>query len=309
MRNFYYFSKNKLKFVEIENFGRKFVFITLCSAILISGLIFGGFYFYTEFVNPNSETAQLLSENRLLAKKLEGLLANYQNVEMKLDSLSDLNNDLRLVNNLLPVTDEEREVGIGGALSLDIDVRNSSELASLVNRLDSAIAKVTTKINFEVNNYNEINEKLEYNKKLYDALPAIKPAEGRFGDRYGMRMHPVLKIRRMHHGIDLLVNTGTDVHASGAGKVVSVRRTSGLGLMIEIDHGYGYTTRYGHLKEALTKVGTQVKRGDLIALSGSSGKLSTGAHLHYEVRHNGISLNPRNFIFDDVKLFEIAKNE
>ncbi|GBD91038.1 murein DD-endopeptidase MepM [bacterium BMS3Abin04] len=133
--------------------------------------------------------------------------------------------------------------------------------------------------------------------------------KGRFGDRFGMRMHPILHIRRMHNGLDIIANIGTKVYAPGAGKVSFVGRKNGYGKVVEIDHGFGYVTLYAHLSKQFVKRGQRVKRGDLIALSGNSGRLTTGPHLHYEVRHDGIPLNPRNFMYDDIKLFDIVSNQ
>jgi murein DD-endopeptidase MepM/ murein hydrolase activator NlpD len=122
-----------------------------------------------------------------------------------------------------------------------------------------------------------------------------------------MRRHPILKIKRMHNGLDFIAYYNTPVYAPGGGIVEYVGRRGGFGKMVVINHGFGYKTRYAHLNKYKVKKGQKVKRGDLIALSGNSG-LSTGPHLHYEIRHNGIALNPRNFIFDDIKIFEFAQN-
>ena len=108
----------------------------------------------------------------------------------------------------------------------------------------------------------------------------------------------------MHHGLDFLSNIGDSVHAPGDGVVTFVGNRGGYGKVVRINHGFGYETLYAHLSKFKVKKGQKINRGDLIALSGSSGSLSTGPHLHYEVRHKGISLNPRNFIFEDVRLFD-----
>jgi murein DD-endopeptidase MepM/ murein hydrolase activator NlpD len=121
-----------------------------------------------------------------------------------------------------------------------------------------------------------------------------------------MRMHPILKIRRMHTGTDFVANVGTPVYAPGGGVVSFAGRRGGYGITLEIDHGFGYKTIFAHLSKILVKKGQKITRGDLIAESGNSGKLSTGPHLHYEVRHNGIALNPKNFMYDDVDLFEVV---
>ncbi len=86
-----------------------------------------------------------------------------------------------------------------------------------------------------------------------------------------------------------------------------VGRKGGYGKVVKIDHGFGYATLYAHLSKIEVKKGQKIERGELIAKTGNTGSLSTGPHLHYEVMHNGIRLNPRNFIFDDVKLFDIRQ--
>jgi len=119
-----------------------------------------------------------------------------------------------------------------------------------------------------------------------------------------MRMHPILKIRRMHEGLDIVTNLGTPVHSTGDGRVEFVGRKGGYGLCVEINHGFGYRTIYGHLSKAEVKKGQKVKRGTEIAKSGTSG-LSTGPHLHYEVEHNGVKQNPEGFFFDDLNYFAV----
>lgn len=304
MKNFYYFSKTKLKFIEIRNFHRKFILIALGSSLLISGLIFGAYYLYSQVFNPDSETVNLQIENKALAERLDFILENYKRFEEQIDSLSSYNNDLRLMANLRPISTFDRKFGVGGSIKLDVPV-SSRGLGKIVNSLDSTIARVSAKLSYEKNNYREISKKLEYNKRLWESIPAIKPTKvGRFGDGFGTRMHPILKVRRMHQGVDIIVDSGTKVFSTGSGKVISVKHESGLGLTVEIDHGFGYISRYGHLLKANVSAGQKVSRGIFIALSGNSGRLTTGPHLHYEVIHNGISLDPENFIFDELNLFD-----
>jgi murein DD-endopeptidase MepM/ murein hydrolase activator NlpD len=108
----------------------------------------------------------------------------------------------------------------------------------------------------------------------------------------------------MHTGIDIVVNTGNKVYAAGKGKVLRASYNGGYGKTVEIDHGFGYTTLYAHLSKIDVKKGQIVKRGEPIGLSGETGRLATGPHLHYEVKHNGVHLNPKNFIFSDIKVFD-----
>ncbi len=309
MKQFYFFSKNKLKFVEIRNFYRKFIFLILFFSSVISFLIFGTFFVINQIINPNAEVTKLQMENRVLQNKLKSALRKYDDLDTRLDKITKENNALRLAVNLAPIDVNNRVKGMGGAVFDDIPISNSKDVKKILTKLNSKIAEVAAEVNFEKNNYETIKNKLEYNKRLYRAIPAIKPADGPYGDKFGMRWHPILKIRRMHNGIDILVNTGSPVYSTGDGIVSFVGRRGGYGKVVEIDHGFGYMTLYAHLSKYLVRKGQKVKRGDEIALSGNTGRLSTGPHLHYEVRHNGIPLNPRNFIFDDVNLFDIVKKK
>lgn len=305
MKNFYYFSKNKLKFVEIHNFYKKFVFLLLFFSSVISFFIFGTYFIIKEYVNPDAEVKTLQAENSELVEKLKNFSAKFEEFEVKMKDLTEVNNDLRLATNLDPITEEDKNFGTGGSVFEDLSLTSSEDVNAYVSHINSQIDNISLALNFEKNNFNEIKTKLELNDKLYDALPAIKPASGRYGDKFGMRYHPILKIRRMHYGIDVLANTGTPVYAPGKGVIEFAGRKGGHGNTLVIDHGFGYKTLYSHLSKFKVKRGQKVNRGDLIALTGSSGRLATGPHLHYEVKHNGIALDPRNFIFDDVKIFEI----
>ncbi len=112
---------------------------------------------------------------------------------------------------------------------------------------------------------------------------------------FGLRMHPLLRRLKMHNGIDYAVYEGTPVYATANGRVSDLKYDRISGLYVKINHGYGYTTLYMHLEKALVKKGDEVKKGQLIALSGNTGR-SIGPHLHYEVRVNGLPVNPVAFI-------------
>ena len=304
MKNFYYFSKNKLKFVEIRNFRQKFIFLVLFFSLLISFFVFGGYFIIKEIINPDAALTSLKDENKELQGKLKSLVEQYKNLNSQLDKLETKSNDLRLATNLEPL-DSDDQVGVGGKVFEELNSYNSKDINKLLTSLNSIVDNITAKVEIEKNNYTEIEKTLKDNEKLYDALPAVKPCEGPFGDSFGLRFHPILKIRRMHNGQDIIADIGTKVYAPGAGKVDFIGRRGGSGLTLEIDHGFGYRTIYMHLSNVKVKYGQTVKRGDLIALTGNSGKLSTGPHLHYEVRHDGIALDPRNFMYDDVNIFDI----
>ncbi len=135
----------------------------------------------------------------------------------------------------------------------------------------------------------------EHKEEYSFVIPALFPIDRtklrRMSSPYGYRVHPVLKYRTMHDGVDLAAPTGTDVYATGNGTVVKAQREAAYGNLIEINHGFGYRTCYAHLSKIFVKEGDSVKRGQVIGHVGSTGR-STGPHLHYEVRYRGTPVNP-----------------
>lgn len=307
MKKFYYFSKSKLKFVEIRNFYKKFVFLVLFFSVLFTFFVFGSFLVFDEFINPDAEVRNLKKTNAELTEKFNSLYEHYKKIDQRINNISEKSHDLRLAANLEPISKDNGLYGTGGSAFSPLKSPNPSQLKNFIDDLDSYINTVTLKVKLEKNNYEEIEKTFKENDRMYSSIPAIRPCSGTIADDFGMRMHPILKIRRMHNGLDIITDMRTKVYAPGNGKVEFAGWRGGFGLTLEIDHGFGYRTIYAHLDELKIKQGQTVNRGDFIALSGSSGSLSTGPHLHYEVRHNGIPLNPRNFIYDDVELFEIVK--
>ncbi|NLW48128.1 MAG: peptidoglycan DD-metalloendopeptidase family protein [Firmicutes bacterium] len=123
----------------------------------------------------------------------------------------------------------------------------------------------------------------------------VWPVSGDITSYFGNRMHPVLKKRKFHSGIDIAAGSGTSIAASDYGVVIFSGRNGGYGLMITLDHGAGISTIYAHCSQLLAKKGETVSKGQTIAKVGSTG-LSTGPHLHFEVRKDGVPVNPLNYI-------------
>ena len=145
-------------------------------------------------------------------------------------------------------------------------------------------------------------DKLDHVKALALRFPFANPAPNRkITSLFGNRIDPFFSKLAMHAGIDFRQKTGSEVKATGAGVVIHAGTAGGYGIMVEIDHGNGITTRYGHLSKVLVKEGDMIDAGDLIALSGSTGR-STGPHLHYEVRRNGRAVDPMRFLNAGLKL-------
>jgi murein DD-endopeptidase MepM/ murein hydrolase activator NlpD len=301
MKKFYYFSEKTLNFLEIRHFKVKLIAFFIASVIVFSSILLGTFYLISNLSSNSEKLEALNKENELLKNKLTAISKNYSNLESELKDITNLSNDLRLAANLEPISSDERKLGIGGSKSIDnLFSGTSPDLEDALKNVDN----VTRKFEFEKVEFDEISSKLKQNKILYQCIPAILPADGQYSsDSFGMRMHPILGVVKMHEGIDIIANVGSPVKATGNGRIVFVGIKQGFGLAVEIDHGFGYRTVYGHLSSSKVKEGQLVKRGDIIAKTGNSG-LSTGPHLHYEVLHNGQNLNPADFFFDEYNYFE-----
>lgn len=306
IKKFYYYSPEKLKLVPLKNFIPKS--IAIISAIILFTFLVSAILTKTLIKNPEREVTS--NQNEILEKQFENEIQFLRNKYLKLtetvNKLRLRNNDLRLAVNLEPIEINKNIYGIGGAeFSVASQKKNFkqndklSEIYQYANELD-----VNLKI--EKSNFEEINDQFKSNLDLFNKLPAIRPVKSSIGDKFGMRIHPILKNKRMHHGLDFLSNIGDSVYSPGDGIVTFIGNKGGYGKVVRINHGFGYETLYAHLSKFKVKKGQKINRGELIALSGNSGSLSTGPHLHYEVRHKGVSLNPRNFLFEDVRLFDSA---
>ena len=307
MKKFYYFSEKSLEFVEVVNFKAKFIFILSSFALAFSALIFGGYFAITSFSNSRGDLASLKNENRILNSKLIEITDQYKEAQQILNDLDIKTENLRIAANLEPLSNDEKLLGVGGGyFDNSIDFLNYSGELNL-DETFKLIDEVSRQIDFEKAQYEIISKNMAENQKLFECIPAIVPTNGDYtSSRFGMRIHPILKVRKMHAGMDFVSNVGTPVYATGNGKVISVRRNGGYGLEVVIDHGFGYRTRYAHLSKTLVKKWQKVERGQLIAKTGNSG-LSTGPHLHYEVSHNGKKLNPAEFFINDLGFTELTR--
>jgi murein DD-endopeptidase MepM/ murein hydrolase activator NlpD len=136
------------------------------------------------------------------------------------------------------------------------------------------------------------------------SIPAIQPIHNldlrRIGSYFGVRTDPFYKVKKFHYGVDFSASIGTEIYATGNGKVIEVDNSMrGYGRTIVIDHGYSYQTQYSHLSRFAVQPGQEVKRGQVIGYVGNTGK-SSAPHLHYEVRKNGVPVNPIFYFFNDL---------
>ena len=210
-----------------------------------------------------------------------------------------------------PIEKSVRDAGIGGAdRYADIREKDISH-SDLVIALHEKVDKVRRKLYIESKSQDEVVQLAEKKEKLYASIPAIQPISNKnliaLASGFGLRIHPVYKVKKMHNGIDFAASIGTPIYATADGTIAKVEvRFSGYGKMVEIDHGFGYRTRYAHMHDFAVKRGQQVKRGDLIGYVGNTG-LSTAPHLHYEVFINDKRVDPVHYFFNDLSAGEYEK--
>ena len=168
--------------------------------------------------------------------------------------------------------------------------------------------QVERKVVVQSASYDQVIKMAENKEEVMAARPAIQPISMkdlvRYGSSFGMRLHPILNIVRPHEGVDLSAPRGTPICATADGKVLQAGyRAGGFGKKVLLDHGFGYESLYGHCSEILVEPGQEVKRGEVIALVGSTG-LSKAPHLHYEVHLNGRAVDPVNYYASDLSAGE-----
>lgn len=175
------------------------------------------------------------------------------------------------------------DVGIGGTEELAGEHEQLVELSDRADGLSGAL--------------DQVRERLDERARWISSMPTISPAKGITTSRFGHRRDPITGSRAFHQGIDISAAPGAPVYASADGIVTSAGWNGGLGRAVYISHGYGLSTRYGHLSRVAVEEGTKVKRGDVIGYVGNTGR-STGYHLHYEVHEDGKARNPMGYILD-----------
>lgn len=245
---------------------------------------------------------RLATQNELLAGEVESIRNRLAVLESSLDELSERDEQYRLIAGLEPIDDDVQLAGIGGPGTATLQ---SSELY----RLDPEQGQLAFTTAYDLNamirrakvlaaSWSEAVDSLSAQHDRLESTPSIMPTMGYISSVFSRsRMHPILDRARPHAGLDIAARHGTPILAAAKGRVVFAGTRGNYGRMVEIDHGYGFVTRYAHASRILVRKGQEVKRGDKIAEIGSSG-LSTGPHLHYEVLLNGRSVNPSNYFFD-----------
>jgi murein DD-endopeptidase MepM/ murein hydrolase activator NlpD len=269
--------------------------------ILISIALFLDYRFVANQVFENRE---LQSENRRLRQDLRLYQNRMDSLEASLDRIENFSARLKMITNLMDQDQLSRHLELpppNAAQNLNFAARElpAPETQTSTPEQNSPFEKMSLKSLELEQGLHDLYELLSDQKSFLNALPTKKPAEGYFTSGFGVRVSPLGDGgEKMHEGLDVANAVGTPIRAPAQASVVFAGRKSGYGQIVILDHGYGLETWYGHTSKVLVKPGQLVKRGQLIALIGNSGK-STGAHLHYEVRVHGIPVDPLAYILEN----------
>lgn len=270
---------------------------------ILGGIVLGIIFLFLFLIFfPSPREKQLQNEKEALHSQLEMLNRQVDQMQLVMTDLQQRDDNLYRV--------------LFGAEPIPLNIRQGAQrkisyyeqIAQMTNNQLSAdltlkVDVLEKELYVQSKSYDEIIDMAKTREIRMENIPAIQPVLNkdlkRVASGYGVRIDPVYHVRKFHQGMDFTAPTGTEVFATGNARVEFVGWKQGYGNTIILNHGFGYKTVYAHLYKSLVRRGQKVRRYDIIALVGNTGK-STGPHLHYEVRLNDRPVDPRNYYFYDL---------
>lgn len=280
--------------------------LTILFALVCAGLV--GYTTY-DYLTLKSQLASKAAIDGELVVKNEEIEAQRQQIQKfageintlkdKLVGLHEFKKQIRIIANIDSPDKQDTLYGMGGSIPEDLDT--SADLKkkndALVRGMHEQLGQLDVASLQQEREFETLLERINKQRNLLARTPAIRPTDGWVTSRFGYRKSPFTGRRELHKGMDISNRKGTPILATADGVVTYVGKKGLYGTIMVIDHGHGLKTRYAHLNETLKKKHEHVKRGDVIAQMGSTGR-STGPHLHYEVRLNGVPVNPSKYILN-----------
>ena len=311
--------RKKISFVVLSNSGAPAkqmcaskASIRLVSVFVIACLISVGYVVYDYFqlkqtmVHMQTRAAHLtneLGEIQSQRKQIQEFAGEINSLKGHLVSLNNFEKKIRIIANIEKTDDSNNIFGVGGSMPEDLDARLPlmEKHNSLMRDMHEQIDELNRASIHQKGEFESLLKSLEDQQNLLASTPAIRPISR--GEKswvtssFGFRRSPFTGQREFHQGFDISTRKGTPVLATAEGVVTFAGKKGLLGNTVIVDHGHGMVTRYGHCSKFLKKRGEKVKRWEPIALVGNTGR-STGPHVHYEVRLNGIPVNPYKYILN-----------
>mgnify|MGYP001591125773 FL=1 len=300
----YLYNQQTLQFEKLRLTLREKIFRfagICCSIIFVSVGVFSLGYKY--FPTPLEKA--LDRELTEMEYHYFNLSSDFQDIAADVERLQQKDKDVhRMIFGMEPIDDAIWNGGIGGSKRYN-HLEDFEKTGEMITESLSNVEKLKRKISIQSNSLDSLFILAKSKQERLASIPSIKPIQENKLTRkvkhlsgYGIRLHPVHKVKKFHKGIDFTAPKGTAIQSTGNGKVIRVeKRRSGYGTNVIIDHGYGFTSLYAHMKTVNVKKGQKVSKGQKIGTVGSTGT-STAPHLHYEVRINGKAVNPIDYCLD-----------
>ena len=269
--------------------------------LFIAALISLSLFLFYEYNDVKDKVWELQAAREELMKQkaqVQGFALNLLDYKRQMFLLRDLDAKLRRVVSLGPRDRARQVIGIGGpdgAGIQDLAELGEKKQDEALKEMHNELSQLKGAASRQETSLQMLIEYFEDKRSLYASTPQVWPVRGWVTSPFGKRTSPFTGIPTFHEGLDIAAQTGTPVVAPADGVVLKAGFSPGYGNMVEISHGYGIRTVFGHNSRLNVKVGQQVKRGDIISYVGDTGS-STGPHLHYEVRLNGLPVNPKKYL-------------
>ena len=305
----------KISFIILSNSGTTVkqlaipvVLLTALALVTALGVAFVGIAFHDyqslrNSLGTSNHIAQTIEEQReevgQQRLQIQAFAHEINALKEKLVGLDQFEEKIRVIANLAPGQIDNNLFGVGGAAPEDLEpqLELTQRHEGLMREMHQQVDELSTASQRQEKSFGNLLDKLEGQHNLLASTPAIRPTGGWMTSRFGHRVSPFTGRKEFHKGVDIANRKGTAILATANGIVSFAGKKGPMGNVLVIDHGHGVITRYAHLSEALKKRGEAVKRGDIIAQMGNSGR-STGPHLHYEVHLNGVPVNPATYFLN-----------
>lgn len=314
----YYYDTETCKYERIK-ISKWDILLNSLGILTLSLILAAAILFISSTYFESPQVSLLKKENKELTIYYDEMQKDLDQMKGMITSLQERDDNIyRVIFEADPIPSTIRQAGVGGTDRYRALREEKLVREDLVISTFGKIDQLKKQMYIQTKSYDDILQMAINKTDMLASIPSIQPIPNkdlkRLASGYGMRMHPILKVRRMHAGCDFSAPTGTPIFATGNGKVIRARYFKTSGNMIKIDHGYGYQTKYLHMVKFAVKEGQKVKRGDIIGYVGNTG-LSKAPHCHYEVWKDKKHINPVNYFYNDVtdeeydKLLELASRE
>ena len=287
---------SKTRHLRIHRKTFKIVFYLLTFIFLSSTFFFCD---YIQIKKRAFELDRLRLETETQKSQIRFFSGRIEDLEKQLSKLKDFDKKIRIIANLEKGQESTAMLGMGGPSPSDIreKLKSDKDDNGLVRQMKTDVDRLRSEASSQEVSLSELEKLLNDKREALVHTPSIWPATGWVTSGFGFRTDPFTGLTQMHEGVDISNRVGTPVLTPADGIISDVGNDLVHGRMLVVSHGFGMTTRYSHLSKVVVRVGQKVKRGDKVAEVGMTGR-TTGPHLHYEVKLNGISANPMRYILN-----------